>query len=569
MLRRYFEDEMRALQEAGREFASHFPEQARQLHPESQTDRDPHVERLFEGFAFLVGRVRQRLDDELPEYTEGLFRLLYPHYLRPVPALTVVEFTPRPGLLQQTEVVAPGFEVRSGPTGDERTVCRFRTTSPVRLQPFKLVDVGVAWPTPSTATMTLRLEIERSAKWSALELDPLRVYFGHDPAVATPLRLALARHLTGVTVRAGAAQTLPASAVTLAGNRDEGVLPRANSTFPGFTLLQEYFSFRQRFAFAEIRGLDALDLAGADQALEIDLRFSRALPHEVPMTTSELRLFCTPAINLFEDNAEPVSAEFLQSDYAVRADAQRPRSVEVYDVKSVDSIDDRGARHSLAPYHSFSWPGGRFYEEISRAGPDGRRQISVALGGETDGPTSLSLGINCTNGDLPHDALTEGALSKTPPGVKAVAAFRNLGRPTRSLRPPLDSGQGFLWRLVAYLAVNRASIATPEALGALLSLHDWTGDPANARRVQSLRSVAWRPVEALHRGGIVRGAECVVEVEDGAWVDEGDLHLFGAVLSAVLADYATINSFVHLDLTARPSGRHFRWTPRTGTQPLL
>jgi type VI protein secretion system component VasA len=60
-----------------------------------------------------------------------------------------------------------------------------------------------------------------------------------------------------------------------------------------------------------------------------------------------------------------------------------------------------------------------------------------------------------------------------------------------------------------------------------------------------------------------------VDVEDDAWVDEGDLHLFGTVLSAVLADYATINSFVHLDLTARPSGRHFRWTPRTGTQPLL
>jgi type VI secretion system protein ImpG len=181
----------------------------------------------------------------------------------------------------------------------------------------------------------------------------------------------------------------------------------------------------------------------------------------------------------------------------------------------------------------------------------------------------LSISIRCTNGDLPHDALPEGAISKTTPGAPNLATFKNLSRPTRTLRPPLDAGEGFLWRLLAYLAMNRASIATPPALGALLSLHDWSGEPANTRRVQSIRTVSWRPAEALHRGGIVRGAEVTVDVQDEAWVDEGDLHLFGTVLSAVLADYATINSFVYLTLTARPSGRSFRWTPRTGTQPLL
>jgi hypothetical protein len=30
------------------------------------------VERLFEGFAFLMGRLREKLDDDLPELTEGL-----------------------------------------------------------------------------------------------------------------------------------------------------------------------------------------------------------------------------------------------------------------------------------------------------------------------------------------------------------------------------------------------------------------------------------------------------------------------------------------------------------------
>lgn len=573
MLRRYYEDEMRALQESGREFARAFPEQARALHADSATDRDPHVERLFEGFALLVGRVRQRLDDELPEYTEGLCRLLYPHYLRPVPALTVVEFQPRPGLLQQTAVVERGFEVRSAPVGEERTACQFVTTAPIRLQPFRLASVRPAWPTPTTSVLTLRIELERGAEWGKLDLDALGLFFGTEPRIASQLRLYLARHLVGVGVRAGeAVRELPPSSVRLAGTAtDDGLLPYGPPSFPGFRLLQEYLAFRPRFAFADVLGLGALELPAEARALELDLRFDRALAHDQPLTTEHVRLFCAPAVNVFEASAEPIRVEHRQSEYAIRADGQRPQHVEVFDVVAVEGMEDvTGVRHSYAPFHAFAWPTGRFYEEVSRGGPDGRRQTFLALGGKADtGTVTLSLTVRCTNGDLPHDALPEGALSRPAPGASNLASFRNLARPTRALRPPLDAGEGFLWRLLAYLALNRASVATPEALGALLALHEWSGDPVNTRRIASVRSVRWLPAEALHRGGIVRGAEVAVEVQDEPFTDEGDLHLFGAVLSAVLADYATINSFVHLDLTARPSGRHFRWTPRTGTQPLL
>ena len=99
MIQRYYEDELRYLYQAGKEFARTHPGIARYLHidSESKEDRDPYVERLFEGFAFLTGRIRERLDDELPELTESLCSMLWPHLLRPVPSLAVVEFRPRPG----------------------------------------------------------------------------------------------------------------------------------------------------------------------------------------------------------------------------------------------------------------------------------------------------------------------------------------------------------------------------------------------------------------------------------------------------------------------------------------
>lgn len=57
-------------------------------------DADPDIERLLEGVAFLTGNLRQKIEDEFPELTHGLIKMLWPNYLRPVPAMTLIEYTP-------------------------------------------------------------------------------------------------------------------------------------------------------------------------------------------------------------------------------------------------------------------------------------------------------------------------------------------------------------------------------------------------------------------------------------------------------------------------------------------
>jgi len=108
MFNKYYQEELAFLRDLGEEFAAAHPEVAHML---SGAGSDPDVERLLEGFAFLTGRIRQKLDDELPELTHTLIRLLWPHYLRPIPALSIVEFTPRPGVLRGGEVVRRGAEI--------------------------------------------------------------------------------------------------------------------------------------------------------------------------------------------------------------------------------------------------------------------------------------------------------------------------------------------------------------------------------------------------------------------------------------------------------------------------
>jgi type VI secretion system protein ImpG len=111
---RYYDAEMRYLLEAGEEFARAHPEQAAMLNLDKAGARDPFVERLFEGFAFLMGRMREKLDDDLPELTEGVVSLLWPHYLRTIPSMSVVEFTPDWPEMKEPMTMAKGFEVLSG-----------------------------------------------------------------------------------------------------------------------------------------------------------------------------------------------------------------------------------------------------------------------------------------------------------------------------------------------------------------------------------------------------------------------------------------------------------------------
>src|SRR3989442_10111304 len=75
----------------GAEFADRYPKVASRLQLEPDKCEDPHVERLLEGFAFLAARVHLKIDDEFPQITEALLSVLYPHYIRPIPSMSVVE----------------------------------------------------------------------------------------------------------------------------------------------------------------------------------------------------------------------------------------------------------------------------------------------------------------------------------------------------------------------------------------------------------------------------------------------------------------------------------------------
>ena len=88
----YYNAELAYLREMGAEFAARYPGVAGRLALEADKCADPHVERILEGVAFLTARVRHKIDDEFPEITESVLQILYPHYLAPIPSMSIVQF---------------------------------------------------------------------------------------------------------------------------------------------------------------------------------------------------------------------------------------------------------------------------------------------------------------------------------------------------------------------------------------------------------------------------------------------------------------------------------------------
>jgi type VI secretion system protein ImpG len=362
---RYYEAEMRYLREAGKEFAQAFPDRAKMLNIDRIGDRDPHVERLFEGFAFLVGRLRQKLDDELPELTEGLVSMLWPHYLQMIPSLSILEITPTEGSLQSHEVLAAGLEVLADPipVDDERVECVYRTTQAVDLYPVKLTEANAYSREDGRSVIKLRFELQPQIPRAQMRIPRLRLYLNADRPVALSLYTALTAAPLAVHVRIpgypedrpGLPQSMQGLRVEAAGFKaDERLWPKADNAFGGYQLLLEYFTFPEKFMFVDLVGLDMQSIPQAAPYFDVEIVLAQPYPDDMRFTAENVRLFCTPIINLFNIQADPITVSHFETEYRVHTVKARGDFVEAYSVDSLVGFEtSNGSRFEYAPFASF------------------------------------------------------------------------------------------------------------------------------------------------------------------------------------------------------------------------
>ncbi|MGF6531915.1 type VI secretion system protein ImpG [Paraburkholderia sp. GAS206C] len=590
---RYYEAEMRYLREAGKELAQAFPDRARELGLERVGVRDPHVERLLEGFAFLMGRLRHKLDDELPELTEGLVSMLWPHYLRMIPSLAILELIPEVGALQKHETLEAGLEATSDPvdtesnTSDAAIECVYRTTQAVDLYPLALSEAGVYAREDGRSVIRLRFAIQTQAERERLRVPRLRLYLNADRPVALALYAALTAKPVAMQVRVpGWPEDRPGAPMQMAGLRvapagfaaDERLWPKAENSFGGYQLLLEYFTFPEKFMFVDLLGLDIQAIPASATSLDVEIVLDRPYPDDMRFNADNVRLYCTPVINLFPVSADPVTVTQHETEYRVRARAEHGSLVDIYSVDAVQYFE-RGRRYEYVPFAAFRHRGGmlrhdmpeRYYHTRMRRGPSGRFDTWIVLGGHAWDqaktpaalPTeTLSLSVTGTNGMLPRRALREAGITRMRGGFTSIGAVRNLTAPTLPVYPP--TGDRFQWRVLSHLAPNYLSLLDAEILRGSLALYDWTDGELNRRRINAITDVRHRPLSKLVKGGLMRGVEITVTLDAGRFAGNGDLELFGSMLNRFLGLYATLNLYTRLVIVTQPTGQRIEWPETKG-----
>lgn len=209
-LNRFYRDELSFLRLQGREFADAHPQLTRFL---SEQSTDPDVERLLEGFAFLTGKLREKVEDEFPELTHSLLNMLWPNYLRPVPSCTIIRFDPQLHAISERQRIDRATEIKSRPLGEanRQTQCRFRTCRDVELFPVSVAGAH-AEHSREVSSVTLDLAVHTDQPLNAMGLNTLRFYLGGDDHTAETLYLWLNHYLTRVELKVGeASYSLPPS----------------------------------------------------------------------------------------------------------------------------------------------------------------------------------------------------------------------------------------------------------------------------------------------------------------------------------------------------------------------
>jgi len=574
--KKFYLQQLGDLEDLAHEFAQAHPTLAPRL---GVAGGDPDAERVLQGVAFLTGLLRAKLEDDFPEIIHSLLDLVYPHYLRPLPSVSVVQFRPRPGLARSLTVPA-GATVASTPV--DGTTCFFRTCFATNVHPLEIVDAaGEQAPgrLPSI-TLSLRLKGMDLAQWQPRSL---RLFFGETLEQATTLFLLLTRRLDHVELRpaqGGEPYILPRECLRPVGfDRDSALFPHPERVFPGFRLLQEYFVLPQKFLFLDLEGWDQWTDRGFGGDFQVCFRLDRADLALPRITPRKFFLFATPVVNLFPHAAEPVLLDHRTEKVRITPSRARSGHYQVYSVDRVVGCRQGSvAKREYQPldlYRAGDREAAVYQLLHSRSPVDDSPELHLAFpyaAGRTDlAPEVLSITLTCSNGPL-AERLTGEALSQTTFDLPEAVIPAGLMSPTPAVQPSL--GHNAAWKFLSHLSLNFQQVAQRETLQSLLRLYVYPEGreqscEAGLKRIQAIRELQAEPTDRIIEGAVVRGTRLTLTADREAFAGPGDLYLFGCVLDQLFGFYAALNTFTQFELRETFTGDSYSWPPRMGYRPMI
>jgi type VI secretion system protein ImpG len=291
-------------------------------------------------------------------------------------------------------------------------------------------------------------------------------------------------------------------------------------------------------------------------------------------------LAATPAINLFPHDANPIRLDHLKSEYLVRPSGGNNRNYQVYNITEVTGFVQGTARErTYEPFEMFSpnpdaTPTYHVHVRQSpvRHGSDFYLSVAYPPGTGSPPPETLSIQLQCTNGQLP-EGLQVGDIRYPTSNTPEFVDFPTCGRPRPSILPL--PGHNLHWKLLSHLCLNYRSLADAKNLQALLGLYNFEENrdrPAFwpiRKESPAYRAFTRHGADRLVQRVIMRGREIELDLRQDHFAGPGDLFLFGSVLDHFFSLYASMNTYTRLSVKEVLKGEVYQWPARIGDHPLI
>ncbi len=565
--RQYYEEELSHLRDTGRQYAEKHPKLAPFL---GKAATDPDVERLLEGFAFLTAKLWHKVDDSLPEISYDLMNMIAPQYMTTQPSATILAFEPAEHFQRLDQIIKKDTVIEGSKNGMRYW---FKTVYDTQVQPIKIVDIDMQRQ-DQQLKFNIHFQAHSGVSCDQLDLSKLRLYLSGDLKRSYLLYYALLNRLQAVSLSCGSQEIrcpqVNIKPVGLA--QDELLLSSLRLPYRKQHLLQELFSFPEKFMFVDVTGLPNLQTWKGKNQFTLSLTLDLPLHLKFKASSDMVRLHCTPLINLFEMSAVPIRRNQQQVRYPVLLDDKRYGLCGVAQVKQVTGWTEGSERaqvyHPMASFQQNSQKLQDIYQVQMQPGKIHKMPRHYLVFPQTFQANALNQYETVSTEVLAYQLQVSEELGtgdiQSPLDQKDTALrYVNVTGLSLPVFPPLE-GQ-FHWQLVATMAsafqglvdvghikrlINTYHFAAPENLQSLAMAHQLS---------ESIKVLDLKALERVHKGHVVRGNKTVITLQESAFVNIGEMYLFGTLLNAILQESAAMNSFNEVELVGLEAGGGLSW----------